>query len=174
MIEIVSYDRSWPARFDAEAACIVEAMAGAALRIEHVGSTSVPGLAAKPVIDIQVSVASLGNLDLHAVPLARLGYNHVAFGAVDLVYPFFQKPAAWPTTHHIHLCVLGSEHERRHLAFRDYLRAHPEVAAEYVAVKQSLAAAHAGDTAESRELYSLSKTEFVCSVLERAHFQGAR
>lgn len=174
MIEIVPYDCSWPARFDVEAARINVAMADAALRVEHVGSTSVPGLAAKPVIDIQVSVASLEKLQLHALPLARLGYTHVPFGAVDLVYPFFQKPAAWPTTYHIHLCVLGSEHERRHLAFRDYLCAHPEVAAEYVAVKRNLAAAHGGDTAESRELYSLSKTEFVRSVLERARFQGAR
>jgi GrpB-like predicted nucleotidyltransferase (UPF0157 family) len=173
MIEIVPYDRSWPARFDAEAARIEEAMAGAALRVEHVGSTSMPGLAAKPVIDIQVSVASLEKPDLHAAPLARLGYGHVPLGAVDLVYPFFQKPAAWPTTHHIHLCVLGSEHERRHLAFRDYLRAHPEVAAEYVAVKRSLAAEHGGATPESRERYSLSKTDFVRTILERARIEGA-
>ena len=168
MIEIVPYDCSWPARFGMEAARIEEAMDGAALRIEHVGSTSVPGLAAKPVIDIQVSVASLEKLELHAGPLSRLGYVHIPFGAVDLVYPFFQKPAAWPTTHHIHLCVSGSEHERRHLAFRDYLRAHPEVAAEYVAVKRQLAAEHGGATPETRELYSLSKTEFVRCVLERA------
>lgn len=172
MIEIVPYDCSWPARFDAEAARIVEAMAGAALRVEHVGSTSVPGLAAKPVIDIQVSVASLERLQLHAVPLSRLGYSHVPFGSIDLVYPFFQKPAAWPTTHHIHLCIEGSEHEHRHLAFRDYLRAHPEVVAEYVAVKRRLAAEHGGATPESRELYSLSKTEFVRTVLERVRIEG--
>jgi GrpB-like predicted nucleotidyltransferase (UPF0157 family) len=174
LIEIVPYDGDWPARFAAEAARIDEAMAGAALAIEHVGSTSVPGLAAKPVIDIQVSVASLETLDLHAVPLARLGYRHVPFGAVDMVYPFFQKPAEWPTTHHIHLCVLGSDHERRHLAFRDCLRAHPEVASEYLALKRSLAAVHGGATLESRELYSLSKTEFVRSVLERAHLLHLR
>ena len=168
MIEIVPYDTAWPARFAAEAARIGEAMAGAALRIEHVGSTSVPGLAAKPVIDIQVSVASLERLDVHAGPLARLGYNHVPFGPVDLVYPFFHKPATWPSTHHIHLCVAGSEHERRHLTFRDYLRVHPEIAAEYVEIKLRLAAEHRGATAESRERYSLAKTEFVRSLLERA------
>jgi len=153
VITIVPYDCRWPERFVAEAARIEEAMAGAALRVEHVGSTAVPGLAAKPVIDIQVSVASLGNLDLHAGPLARLGYVHVPLGAVDLDYPFFQKPSAWPTTHHIHLCVLASEHERRHLDFRDYLRTHPEVAAEYAAMKRDLAAQHGGETFESRELY---------------------
>ena len=168
MIEIVPCDSNWPARFTVEAARIDTAMAGAALRIEHVGSTSVPGLAAKPVIDIQVSVASLEKLEVHAGALAQLGYCHVPFGAVDLVYPFFQKPAKWPCTRHIHLCVVGSEHERRHLTFRDYLRAHPEVAAEYVELKRRLAAIHGGATPESRERYSLSKTEFVRSVLERA------
>jgi GrpB-like predicted nucleotidyltransferase (UPF0157 family) len=168
MTEIVPYDTAWPARFAAEAARIGGAMAGAALRIEHVGSTSVPGLAAKPVIDIQVSVASLERLDVHAVPLARLDYSHVPFGAVDLVYPFFQKPATWPSTHHVHLCVAGSEHERRHLTFRDHLRVYPEIAAEYVEIKLRLAAEHRGATAESRERYSLAKTEFVRSMLERA------
>jgi GrpB-like predicted nucleotidyltransferase (UPF0157 family) len=168
MIEIVPYDSNWPARFAMEATRIGEVMSGGALRIEHVGSTSVPGLAAKPVIDIQVSVASLETLKVHAGPLAQLGYSHVPFGPVDLVYPFFQKPATWPSTHHIHLCVAGSEHERRHLMFRDYLRVHPEVAAEYVDIKRRLAAEHGGATAESRERYSLAKTEFVRSVLERA------
>jgi len=159
MIKIVPYDCNWPTRFEAEAAHIHEAMSSLALRIEHVGSTSVPGLSAKPVIDIQVSVASLASQGMYATPLAQLGYSHIPFGPpVDLVYPFFQKPAAWPSTHHIHLCVLGSEHERRHLAFRDYLRSHPAVAAEYVEIKQSLAAAHNGATFESRERYSLSKT----------------
>jgi GrpB-like predicted nucleotidyltransferase (UPF0157 family) len=167
MIEIVPYDCGWPARFEAEAACILEAMDGLALRIDHVGSTSVPRLAAKPVIDIQVSVASLETLRAYAETLAQLGYCHIPFGAVDLVYPFFQKPAALPSTHHVHLCVFGSEHERRHLAFRDYLRSHPAVASEYVALKRSLAATHDGATLESRERYSLSKTQFVNSVLEQ-------
>jgi GrpB-like predicted nucleotidyltransferase (UPF0157 family) len=133
-----------------------------------VGSTSVSGLAAKPVIDIQISVATLAGLDLYIAPLASLGYRHVPFGDVDLVYPFFRKPAQWPSTHHIHLCVSGSDHEYRHLAFRDYLRTHPHVANEYVALKRRLAATYLGATEESREQYSLAKTEFVTDVLQRA------
>ena len=169
MIKIVPYECSWPTLFEAEAADIRAAMGSLAQRIEHVGSTSVPGLAAKPVIDIQVSVASLETLGIYAASLAQLGYGHIPFGPlIDSVYPFFQKPAVWPSTHHIHLCVLGSEHERRHLAFRDYLRSHPAVAAEYVEIKLSLAATHDGATLESRERYSLSKTPFISSVLERA------
>ena len=172
MIEIVVYDRKWPEQFETEATRIRDAMVGLALRIEHVGSTAVPGIAAKPVIDIQVSVASLDDLDVYAAPLARLGYAHIPFGAVDAVYPFFRKPDAWPSTHHIHLCVRGSEHERRHLAFRDYLRAHPAIAARYVALKRRLAAAHDGTSLESRERYSLAKTPFINRVLEQALAAG--
>ena len=93
-------------------------------------------------------------------------------GEFDLVYPFFQESAELPTTHHIHLCVRGSEQERNHLAFRDYLRTHPAVAAEYLTLKRQLAAAHHGTTLESRESYSLSKSGFITSVLERALSEG--
>lgn len=172
MINIAPYDPSWPTLFEAEAAGLREAMGSLALRIDHVGSTAVPGLAAKPVIDIQVSVASLANMSPYSEALSQLGYSHVPLGPFDLVYPLFQKPVAWPSTHHVHLCVRGSEQERAHLAFRDYLRAHPEVAAEYVDLKRSLAAVHDGETLESRERYSLSKTELVTSVLERALAEG--
>ncbi len=172
MIKIVPHDWTWPALFEAEAVTIREAMGSLALRIDHVGSTSVPGLAAKPIIDIQISVASLETQQIYLQPLAQLGYSHVPLGPVDLFYPFFQKPVAWPSTHHVHLCVHGSEHERRHLAFRDYLRSHPALAAEYVKIKRTLAAAHDGATLESRERYSLSKTEFVTSVLEQALSAG--
>ena len=172
MIQLVAYDWNWPALFDAEAACIREAMGSLALRIEHVGSTAVPGLVAKPVIDIQVAVASLETLGVYSKPLARLGYVHISVGAFDFVYPLFQKPAAWPCTHHIHLCVLGSQQQRQHLAFCAYLRSHPAVAAEYAELKHALAAVHDGASFESRERYSLSKTEFVESVLERALSAG--
>ena len=168
MIKILPYDPAWPSLFEAEAARIRDAMRGLALRIEHVGSTAVPGLAAKPVIDIQVSVATLAPLGRHAESLAQLGYSHIPLGPFDAVYPFFQKPVEWPSTHHIHLCVCGDEQERRHLAFRDYLRSHPTVAAQYAELKRGLAAANDGTTLESRENYSLSKSPFVNSMLERA------
>ena len=168
MIGIVAYDDAWPALFDAEAKRIGEIMGSLALRIEHVGSTSVPGLAAKSVIDIQVSVATLETLGVYSDLLGRLGYSHILLGPFDVIYPFFQKPGEWPSTHHIHLCVSGAEQERRHLAFRDYLRSHPAVAAEYVDLKRRLAASHDGATLESRERYSLSKTHFINYVLERA------
>jgi GrpB-like predicted nucleotidyltransferase (UPF0157 family) len=168
MITIAPYDSAWPGRYAEEAARIRQRLGELALRIEHVGSTSVPGLAAKPVIDIQVSVATLEPRDLYRTRLAALGYTHLALGEFDLVYPFFKRPADWPSTHHVHLCVVGSQQERDHLAFRDSLRLSPVAAAAYAALKRKLASEHDGLTQESRERYSLSKTEFVRSVLGRS------
>ena len=93
MIKIVPYDCAWPSLSESEAACIREVMGGRALCIEHVGSTAVSGLASKPVIDIQVSVATLEALRVYSQPLAQIGYCHIPLGPFDLVYPFFQKPA---------------------------------------------------------------------------------
>jgi GrpB-like predicted nucleotidyltransferase (UPF0157 family) len=165
MITIAPYDPAWPGKFAEEAQRIRERFGELALRVEHVGSTSVPGLAAKSVIDIQVSVASLELRDLYRARLAELGYIHVPLGAFDLVYPFFKRPADWPSTHHVHLCVVGSEQERDHLAFRDSLRHSPAAAAAYASLKRKLASEHDGLTLESQERYSLSKSAFVRSVL---------
>jgi GrpB-like predicted nucleotidyltransferase (UPF0157 family) len=172
VITIVEYDPGWPSAFAAEAAGIQRVLGESAVRIEHVGSTSVPGLAAKPVIDIQVSVADLGSVDLHSRCLATLGYVHVPLGDFDRVYPFFQKPAEWPASHHVHLCAAGGEQERKHLAFRDFLRAHPLVAGQYLALKRRLAGSHHEGTMESRVQYSLAKSEFVAAVLEQAFKEG--
>lgn len=173
MIHIADYDPAWPSRFVAEAANLRRVLGDLALRVEHVGSTSVPGLAAKPVIDIQVSVATLEPRSLYLEPLASLGYRHIPLGSFDLVYPFFQKPTEWPCTHHVHLCVRGSTQERDHLAFRDYLRSHASAAAEYLELKRGLALRHHGATQESREGYSLAKSDFVAAVLGRAFVEGS-
>lgn len=172
MIQIVAYDLSWPAAFELEAMALRQAFGSAALSIDHVGSTSVPGLAAKPVIDIQVSVPSLQPIELYSQALMLLGYTHVPLGAFDLVYPYFEKPRDWPHTHHVHLCASGSEQERNHLAFRDYLRVHPEVGERYVALKRKLAEENHGNTLESRERYSLAKTEFVDAAVAQALAEG--
>src|SRR5689334_18382943 len=105
-----------------------------ALRIDHHGSTAVPGLRAKPIIDIQVSVASLQPLSRFSERLAVIGYSHVPHPD-DAFCPFFHRPSEWPHTHHVHLVQRGGAEERRTLAFRDYLRAHPSVAREYERLK---------------------------------------
>ena len=124
-IELVPYDAGWPAAFAAEAARIRAALGALALRIDHNGSTSIQGLRAKPIIDIQVSVAALQPLAAYATPLEGLGYTHVPH-ADDAFAPFFHRPADWPHSHHVHVVEYGGREERRTLAFRDYLRDHPQ------------------------------------------------
>jgi GrpB-like predicted nucleotidyltransferase (UPF0157 family) len=159
-IDIVPYDPQWPAAFAAEAGRLAAALGPLALRIEHNGSTAVPELDAKPVIDIQISVASLDRLAIYREPLEAAGYVHVPHED-DAFCPFFHRPAEWPHTHHVHLVVTGAAEERRTLAFRDYLRDHPGAAREYQRLKRDLAARHAGRDAASREAYSVGKSAFV-------------
>lgn len=179
-ITLVNYRKEWPKAFASEAALIRRAMGKAALRIEHVGSTAVPGLAAKPIIDIQVSVRHLQPLAPHSNALANIGYTHVwlpppadtSIEPANDVYPFFQKPSTWPSTYHVHLCIEGSRQERDHIVFRDYLRDHPGTVAAYVELKKRLADEHVGDTLESRERYSLGKSEFVAATIDEALSAG--
>jgi GrpB-like predicted nucleotidyltransferase (UPF0157 family) len=170
MIKIVPYDRVWPREYELEAAALRGVLGARARRVEHVGSTAVPGLAAKPVIDIQVSVGTLVTIEPYREALASLGYGFFSVGEFDHIYPFFAKPREWPSTHHVHLCVAGGEQEAKHVAFRDYLRSHQDQAAAYAALKYGLAAEHHGTTFASRENYSLAKTEFVESALASAGF----
>ncbi|HZR82919.1 MAG TPA: GrpB family protein [Candidatus Binatia bacterium] len=170
-LEIVAYDPEWPNEFAAERARIADALGVIARRIDHHGSTSVPGLAAKPVIDIQVSVRSLKPLAAYGDRLARLGYVHVAHPDDDFC-PFFHRPATWPHTHHVHVVALGGDEERRTLAFRDYLREHADVAAEYERLKRGLASQHSVVSFDTRQAYADAKTEFVTRITDRALAEG--
>jgi len=164
MIEIVPYDPRWPRAFEIERDRIHDALGTLAVRIDHHGSTAVPGLAAKPVIDIQVSVARLHPLEAFGSPLADLGYVHVP-QADDSWCPFFHRPAAWPHTHHVHLVQAGGEEERRTLAFRDYLRGHGGAAREYERLKRHIAREFTGDDCASREAYAAAKTAFITRIV---------
>src|SRR5262249_17907397 len=112
VITIVSYDPEWPREFERERAHLQSALGDLAVRIEHNGSTAVPGLAAKPVIDIQIAVVPLHPLDPYLDALAAAGYHHVPH-VDDAFAPFFHKPADWPHTHHVHLVEAGGGEERR-------------------------------------------------------------
>jgi GrpB-like predicted nucleotidyltransferase (UPF0157 family) len=166
-IEIVPYDSEWPSLFEAEAARIRSALGPTALRIDHNGSTSIPGMRAKPVIDIQVSVAALQPLSGFGDPLTTLGYHHVPHPD-DAFCPFFHRPLQWPHTHHVHVVQAGGEEERRTLAFRDYLRRHARVAHEYEELKRRLMADLNPRDAPSREAYALGKTAFVERIVSLA------
>jgi GrpB-like predicted nucleotidyltransferase (UPF0157 family) len=170
-IEIVPYDAGWPAAFEAEAVRIRVALGSMALRIDHNGSTSIHGLRAKPIIDIQVSVAALQPLTAYGAPLEDIGYSHVPHPD-DAFCPFFHRPPQWPHSHHVHVVEYGGPEERRTLAFRDYLRDHHELAHEYEELKLHLAAQWVGVSREQRETYSESKSDFIARVVALALKSG--
>ena len=157
------YDPGWPARYEAEAERLRKAIGDALVRVEHVGSTAVPGLAAKPVIDIQMSFRSMAPRSAYVEPLARLGYRWGLDPWSD-EHEFFSRDDDGSRAFHIHVCPEGSEWERRHLMFRDWLRDHPEDAAAYERLKRALAEQHPRDVYG----YTDAKTSFVREVEARA------
>ena len=170
-VKIVPYDPSWPREFEAERARISSTLGEIAQRIEHNGSTSVPGLAAKPVIDIQVAVDPLHPLDRYRPGLADLGYLHVPHPD-DAFCPSFHRPQNWPHTHHVHVVLTGGDEERRTLAFRDFLRDRNQVARDYEALKRRLAPEFSSTSFSSRQAYADAKGDFVNGIVELALAEG--
>lgn len=168
-IRIVDYDPAWPALAQSELRRLREALGAVAVRLEHVGSTAVPGLAAKPILDLQLSVDALEPRARYVEPLQRLGYLFVP----DPEFPdfhFFGKPPERPRTHHVHVCAAGSVHEWRHIAVRDFLRAHADEAERYAALKRALVARHPQD----RLAYIAGKEEHVTALEARARAWARR
>lgn len=170
-VEIQPYDPRWPHEFDVEREQLRAVLGSTALRVDHHGSTSVPGLDAKPVIDIQVSVTALEPMETYSEGLRALGYTHHPHPD-DSFAPFFCRPSDWPHTHHVHVVVAGGEEERKTLAFRDYLRDHADVAREYAALKISLAPRFSATDFASREAYADAKGEFIRQTTEEALSSG--
>jgi len=160
-VRIVPYDPAWPSLFAEIAARLRQALGDIALRIDHVGSTAVPGLMAKPVIDIQVSVADFEPEDSYRRPLEDLGYAFTPTSP-DLTKRYFKGRG--PEVH-IHVRLAGSWSEQLSLLFRGYLRAHPEEAAGYAEVKTNLAAEYG----EDRLGYTEAKGPSIWEILRRAH-----
>ena len=162
-VVIADYDPEWPVLFDAERRRLEEGLGDVAVRVEHVGSTAVPGLAAKPVIDIQVSVRSFEPFDAYARPLADLGYLFRTSDDDDPAHRFFKLEQNGVRRFHIHVCEAGGEWERRHLAFREHLRRDTVAAREYEAVKRALAARFPHDSLA----YADAKTPYIRTVEQR-------
>ncbi len=164
-VRVVPYDLRWPELFVAEAARLREALKPHELRLEHTGSTAVPGLAAKPVLDILA-----GYPDSTALPelVQRLqGAGYVYRGPQGIPErEFFRRGE--PRSYHLHLTQLGRQFWHDHLTFRDRLRADPRLRAEYAALKLRLSVEHPND----REQYIDGKTAFVRAVLAAASGSG--
>jgi GrpB-like predicted nucleotidyltransferase (UPF0157 family) len=175
MIRIVEYDPAWAALFDGESARLTAAIGPWVSAIEHIGSTAVPGLAAKPCIDIMVGLRTLDDA-VHCIePVTGLGYDYVPEYEDVMPYRRYFKRTAPPGhlyhhSHHIHMAATSHPFWARHLDFRDYLRAHPDQAAAYAALKRDLAA-HFGDDHAG---YTDAKTEFITALEAQARaWRGA-
>lgn len=160
-IEVAPYDERWPARFTEWRSRLAAALAAAAIRIEHVGSTAVPGLAAKPIIDIQVSVADTEDEATYVPAVEGAGAQ---LRARDPGHRYFRPPADRPREVHIHVCEAGSAWERNHLLFRDYLRAHPAARNAYAELKRELSERYSDD----RLAYTDAKSAFILDALDDA------
>lgn len=163
-IEIAEYDAAWPRRFEEGKARILEAIGDHVVAVEHVGSTAVPGLAAKPIVDVMAGIRSLAEAPACVAPLERLGYQYVPEYEVDIPERrYFRKRPTAGQRYNLHVVETTSDFWLRHLLFRDWLRAHPEDARRYAELKRSIAA----EAADTRS-YTDRKTAFIREVEERA------
>jgi GrpB-like predicted nucleotidyltransferase (UPF0157 family) len=159
-IEVVTYDPDWPRWFEAEQDRLIRVLGSRAVSIDHIGSTAVPGLAAKPVIDILATVEPFPLPPEVVAAVESFGYEYKGeYGIAGRQY-FRTRPHA----RHLHVFAPGSAEAEQHLLFRDYLRSHPEPAREYEALKRRLAAEHR----LNREAYTEGKADLVRAILDTA------
>jgi GrpB-like predicted nucleotidyltransferase (UPF0157 family) len=162
-VMLVPHDPGWPRRFARERAVLDQVFAGCGAVIEHIGSTAVPGLTAKPVIDIMLGVAHLAEAESRISALDAVGYQYVQKYEAQLPdRRYFRKPRVGPRAFHLHCLVRGRREWVRHLAFRDHLRAHPDCAAAYDALKRELA------SRLDKDAYTAAKAPFIERVIATA------
>jgi len=161
IVRLVEYDERWPALFAAESARILTAIGDLPLTLEHIGSTAVPGLCAKPVLDILAGHPPSVPILRYVAPLEQAGYQHRGDAGIA-GHQFFRR--GQPRAYHVHAVEQGGSLWREYLAFRDYLRSDRQAAARYAEVKRSLAARFPRD----REAYITGKSSFVVEAIRRS------
>jgi len=157
-IVLADHDPAWADRYELERRRVVGALGERVLRIDHIGSTSVPGLAAKPIIDIDLTVADPADEDAYVPDLVRAGY------VLRVREPGHRMLRTPQLDVHLHVCAPGSDWESRHLVFRDWLRAHPDDRQRYEDVKRDLARRQWDDMND----YADAKTEVIAEIMRRA------
>jgi GrpB-like predicted nucleotidyltransferase (UPF0157 family) len=161
-VVIVKYDQHWEETFRILQDEIALFLNGLIVSIEHVGSTAIRGVAAKPIIDMDVVVRSREDIPRVIEKLFTLGYRHLGdLGIAER--EGFESPKGKPS-HHLYVCNFDSRELRRHLAFRDYLRSHPDDALRYSELKELLA----GNFRNDRDAYTEAKKDFVAKILTSA------
>ena len=166
-VAIEDYNPDWALEYRKEAIRIQEIFGGDLLGIEHIGSTAVEGLGAKPLIDFMAGVADLKLTEQYIEALSEIGYEHV----VHEHFPnrrFFRKGLRRAGTHHLHVYRFGGAEWNRQLLFRDYLRSHPEALRGYDRLKRELAEKHRHD----RTAYTNAKHDFITGIIEKAEIES--
>ena len=158
-VELVAPDPAWPQRFAELRGPIVAALGPVATRVDHIGSTAVPGLPAKPILDVQISVPSIDDEAAYREPLEGIGW---VLWVRQPGHRMFRDPPGVRATAHLHVIPAGGTWERQHLLFRDFLRAHPVHADSYLHHKDELRIRLAGD---GMLAYAQAKGSFVAAVL---------
>lgn len=162
-VKVVPYQPAWPAEYEAEAEKIKQILGGELIEIHHIGSTSVPGLKAKPILDILPVVRDIDRIDAYNSAFEAIGYE--AMGELGLPGRRYFRKGGDHRTHQVHIFAESSAHEiQRHLALRNYLRAHPGDAYAYGELKQSLAVRFPKDI----EGYCNGKDAFVKELEQKA------
>lgn len=165
-VELVPHDEDWHRLFEEEKARIENAVGALIVGVEHVGSTSVCGIAAKPVLDIAAAIEKYSDGARCVAPLEALDYKYRGEYGIAKRHYFVKGE---PRTHHLHVVELNGDFWRSHLLFRDHLRRNPHIAGEYENLKKELAREHS----ENRDAYQTGKTEFIENVLIAAGFTKA-
>ena len=164
-VVVVPYDPAWPLQYEEEKTRTLAVIAPFMVCIEHMGSTAVPGLAAKPVIDILIAVRSLADAPLFLPPLTSLGYEYIQ--KHETVFPerrYLHRLVNGQHTHHLHMVERDSNFFKVQITFRDYLRRHPDARDQYAALKLDLAQRYRND----RDAYTDAKSAFIQSILKMA------
>ena len=161
-MSVVDYDPGWPEAYEAEIVRIRTVLGGEIVCACHIGSTAVPGLAAKPVIDILLEVEDVARLDAHDRGMRSIGYE--PRGEFGIPGRRYYPKGGDERTHHVHAFAVDDPHVAEHLAFRDYLRAHPDAASDYARVKREAATKHR----HNPDGYVAFKQETVSRILSDA------
>ena len=171
-IRVVPYDTTWPQKYEKEKTAILDRIGQYGVQLEHIGSTAIPGLGAKPIIDIMIGLQQFDD-KRHCMPvLESMGYQYIS--DFETTFPdrrfFYKRSQNGRRTHQVHMVEIGCPFWVDHLLFRDYLRVHPDEAAEYYDLKLKLA----GDYQTDRLGYNDAKTEFIQGVMSRAEHWRAQ
>lgn len=154
-IEVVPYNSSWPMLFEKEKLALIRNVGSVIKKIHHIGSTSVEGLSAKPIIDLILEVESLNTLDKLERTFIKLGYE--SMGELGISGRRYYRKGGDNRTHQIHAFEVGDANITRHLAFREYLKAHPEIKQDYSKLKVKVAR----ECQNNIELYCDGKDSFI-------------